>query len=83
MTVICFSNKFIHRQSKATGVLPRWRNQSLNSILQVVFTIYSLTDAVKCQCSNVGLQFDPIKQIHNAQFHDCKKKKKSMSSALE
>lgn len=42
--------------------------------LQVVFITHSLTDAVKCECSNVSLQFVLVKQMHNAQQHNCKKK---------
>jgi hypothetical protein len=42
--------------------------------VQVIFTTHSLTEAVKCECSNASLQFAHVKQIHNVQLHDCKKK---------
>jgi len=41
---------------------------------QIVFIRHSLTDAVKCECSNASLQFVLVKQMHNAQLHNCQKK---------
>jgi hypothetical protein len=41
-------------------------NGPLDSTVQIVLTAYFMADDVSCQCSNVGLQFILVEQIHNA-----------------
>lgn len=41
--------------------------------LQVDFSVCFPADAVKCQFSNIGLQFVLVEQIHNAQLLNIKK----------
>jgi hypothetical protein len=53
--------------------LSQWRNQSPKFHFSVDFTTHFPTESVMCQCSNVGLQFILVKQIHNVQLLECRK----------
>jgi hypothetical protein len=67
----------IHTQTKQSEQVLYHGKPSLNSILQVIFTTHFCTGAVRCQGSNVGLEFVLVKQIHNTQFQECQEKQVS------
>lgn len=43
----------------------------LNYTFQVIHGTQFRADATKCKCSNVGLQFALLEQIHNALLCEC------------
>ena len=62
--------------SKA-GALLWWRNQIPELHFCCHFYLAFPVDTVQCNlvlCNDADLQFDFVKQIHNAQLHDCPKK---------
>jgi hypothetical protein len=69
MTVTLFlaSNSLKTRQSEQVYSHSGETNP-LNSTFQVNFTIHFPTDSVRRHCSNVGLQFILVEQIHNVQL---------------